>query len=149
MYMDYLPRVDLVASPDYVEKYYNGDANQAYIEMMGDPEFKPFISRHMYTRVSLTPVSQCYGAKDTPENMAKVRKLAHAHVDRWLAMVDKAATVPADQRAALAARDALIRETICEGDPANIVGEMLFGKELTDRLVKTLHSGTRTLPRPQ
>lgn len=149
MYMDYLPRVDLPANPDYVEKYYNGKPNQTYIDMMADTRFKPFISRHMYTRTTLTPVALCFGATDTPETMAKVREIAHAHVDTWLEMVEKAATVPQDQRAALSARDHKVRHTICDGDPANIVGEMLFGKELTDRLVKTLHSGTRTLPVPK
>jgi hypothetical protein len=149
MYMDYLPRVDLQADPDYVEKYYNGKPNDAYIEMMNDSRFSPFVTRHTYTRVSLTPVAKCFGAKDTAENMAKVREIAHAHVDTWLEMVEKASAVPQDQRAALSARDHKVRQTICDGDPANIVAEMLFGKELTDRLIKTLHSGTRTLPVPK
>jgi hypothetical protein len=41
-----------------------------------------------------------------------------------------------------------IRRTICERDPANVIAERLFGKELTARLVSTLWGGTRTLPSP-
>jgi hypothetical protein len=48
----------------------------------------------------------------------------------------------------LAARDLQIRKTITQGDPANIVVENLFGKELADRLVSSLWGENRQLPRP-
>jgi len=65
-----------------------------------------------------------------------------------LAWVEAAEPVPVAKRAALAERDLMIRRTICERDPANIVVDRLFGEELGGYLVKTLWGGTRTLPRP-
>ena len=52
-------------------------------------------------------------------------------------------------RAALAERDLLIRRTITERDPANVVVDKLFGAELGKRLVCQLWGGDRKLPRPQ
>ena len=51
-------------------------------------------------------------------------------MDRWLGWLDVAKTVPAGEQAELAARDLLIRKAIVERDPANVMGERLFGKEL-------------------
>ncbi len=148
-YMDYLPRVDLWTHPEYANRYYDGGANDAYIAIERDDNFRHFISRHVYTRVAQSPCSMAHSAEVTPENIERLRELAHGHLDRWLAWVDAAEPVPAAERAALAERDLLIRRTITEGDPANIVVENLFGTELADRLVHTLWGRDRKLPRPQ
>ena len=62
--------------------------------------------------------------------------------------VDEAELTPVEERAAIAARDESIRQTICERDPANNLGDRLFGKENADAMVATLWGGARTLPRP-
>lgn len=147
MYMDYLPRCDLWTRPDYADRYY-GAANQAYLAMQANPEFRSFTSRDFYTRVAQSPASLCYGAAVTDANLATVRKVAHAHLDNWLALVENAAPVPAAERAAQAERDLLIRRTITERDPANIVVDKLFGAELGQRLVRQLWGADRKLPRP-
>jgi hypothetical protein len=146
--MDYVPRVDMLVDTDYAEKYYYGEPNDAYVEMDRNTNFTPFVSREFYTRLAQTPNSICQGAPFTPENLETVRTMAHRQIDRWLQWVDEAETVPEGERAALAARDELIRRTICERDPANVVVDKLFTKEMGDYLVKTLWGGTRTLPRP-
>jgi len=146
-YMDYVPRVDMLVDTDYAEKYYYGEPNDAYIEMDRNPAFTPFVSREFYTRLAQTPHSICVGAPFDDENVETVRTLAHRQIDRWLQWVDAAEPVAEEQRAALAARDELIRRTICERDPANVVVDKLFTKEMGDYLVKTLWGGTRTLPR--
>ena len=61
--------------------------------------------------------------------------------------MDAADPVPESQRAAQAERDLLIRRTICDLDPANIVAVNLFGEELAERLVRSLWGGDRVLPR--
>ena len=149
VYMDYLPRCDLATRPDYADKYYP-KANQAYLAMQATPAFRPFISRDFYTRATLSPASLCYGATVNEENMATIRKAAHAHLDNWFELLDSATAVtdPA-QRAAIAERDLLIRRTITERDPANVVVDKLFGQELGKRLVGQLWGADRKLPRPQ
>lgn len=147
VYMDYLPRCDLWTRADYGDRYY-GTANKAYLAMQADPAFRAFVSRDFYTRAVQSPTSLCFGADVSEANMATIRRLAHAHLDGWLQMVDQAAAVPATERAALAERDLLIRRTIAERDPANIVVDKLFGPELGRRLVRQLWGADRVLPRP-
>ena len=147
VYMDYLPRRDLWSHPEYADKYYR-EANTAYLEMQATQGFRPFISRDFYTRVAQSPASLCYGAEVTDEHMAIIRQRAHAHLDNWFALIDSATEVPPAQRAELAERDLLIRRTITERDPANVVVDKLFGEELGQRLVRQLWGGDRKLERP-
>lgn len=147
VYMDYLPRRDLWTRPDYCDKYY-GAANQAYLSLQANPSFRPFISRDFYTRVAQSPASLCYGAVVNDDNLATIRKAAHAHLDNWFKLVDEATAVTGAERTALAERDLLIRRTITERDPANVVVEKLFTKALGERLVRQLWGADRQLPRP-
>ncbi len=146
-YMDFLPRRDLWARPDYADRYY-AKANAAYLEMQARPEFKPFISRDFYTRVAQSPASICFGAEVNDANMAVIREAAHIHLDNWLELVDAAEPTPDAERAELAERDLLIRRTITERDPANVVVDKLFTPELGRRLVRQLWGGDRQLARP-
>lgn len=148
VYMDYLPRHDLWTRPDYADKYY-GKANLAYLAMQANPAFRSFISHDFYTRAAQSPASLCYGATVNDANMATIRKAAHAHLDNWFELLDSATPVKSVERAAIAERDLLIRRTITERDPANVVVEKLFGKELGQRLVGQLWGAERKLPRPQ
>ena len=147
-YMDFLPRIDYVTDPDYVARYYDGAPNKMYLDMAADANFKSFVSHHMYTRVSLSPNALCLSAAGTDGNIERLRQISHQRLDMWLKWVDEATAVPLELRPALAQRDLLIRRTVAEVDPANIVGEKLFGKELCQRLVTTLWGGNRQLPRP-
>lgn len=147
VYMDFLPRRDMWTQPEYADKYY-AEANQAYLKMSAESGFRPFVSQDFYTRVVQSPASICVGAPVNDEHFAIIRETAHAHIDRWFAMLDQANPVPESERAALAERDLLIRRTITERDPANVVVDRLFGKELGDRLVAQLWGRDRQLPRP-
>lgn len=147
VYMDYLPRRDMWTRPDYADKYY-GAANQAYLAMQANPAFRPFISRDFYTRVAQSPGSLCYGATVNDSNLATIRKAANAHLDNWFAMLDSATTIQGPERQQLADRDLLIRRTITERDPANVVVDKLFGAQLGKRLVGQLWGSDRKLPRP-
>jgi Red chlorophyll catabolite reductase (RCC reductase) len=147
-YMDTMPRRELVTDPDYVDQYWSGTANDAFIQQMGTQGFNPFVSRDTYTRVALSPNAFVYSAPITGANIASIEAASHMCLDRWLGWVDAALSVPQDKRAIMAERDLFMRRTICERDPANVIAERLFGKDLTERLVATLWGGTRTLPRP-
>ena len=147
-YQDYLPRKDLWTNPKYAEKYWDGAPNDAYIALERHPDFHHFISRHMYTRVAQSPNSLVYSADVSDNNIEELRRIAHEQLDRWLEWVDNAEPVPEAERAQQAQRDLDIRRTITEGDPANIVVEMLFGEDMADKLVGALWGRDRTLPRP-
>ena len=147
MYMDYIPRVDLVADIDYVDRYY-GEVNEEFLELQAHEAFKPFISRDLYTRVAMTPTAVAYGAEPVEANIALAEQVALRRLDRWLAWVDAAEPTPLEARAAIAERDHRVRINICERDPANAVAENLYGKDMADRLVSTISARSRTLPRP-
>ena len=146
-YMDTMPRKELVSHPDYVDAYFTGEPNAAFFAQLAQDGFRPFVSRDVYTRASLSPNAFCYSAVISEASIACIETASHAGLDRWLAWVDAALPLPKNQRAALSARDEFLRRTICERDPANALAARLFGNDLTDRLVATLWGGTRTLPR--
>lgn len=147
MYMDYIPRVDLLSNIDYVDQYYT-EVNEEFLDLQSDDRFNPFISRDLYTRVAMTPTAVGYTAKADDAVIEKIRGVAFSRLDRWLEWVDQAVTTPVANRPAIAARDQQIRENICVRDPANNLGERLFGKDNADAMVATLWGGARTLPRP-
>jgi hypothetical protein len=79
--------------------------------------------------------------------VALIREVAHEMMDRWLVYVDVADIVPAEERAAVAQRDLIVRKAIAERDPANPMANMLFGDDLANRLVRGLWGGDRMNPR--
>ncbi|TXS96412.1 red chlorophyll catabolite reductase [Parahaliea maris] len=147
VYMDYLPRCDLAENPQYLDHYYT-EMNQEYLRLQADERLNPFISQDLYTRVALTPTAVCYTAKVDDDVIANLRTIALERLERWFGWVDAAEATAPGEREALARRDELIRRTICERDPANVLAERLFGKDIADTMVTTLWGGNRTLPRP-
>ena len=147
LYMDFIPRADLLADIDYTDKYYE-PVNGEYLSLQADKRFKPFISRDLYTRIAMTPTAVGYCADPDPEVIDKIEKIAHERLDMWLKWVDEAEKTPLEQRPQLMERDQTIRRNICLRDPANNLAERLFGRETAEQMVATLWGGNRTLPRP-
>ncbi|MEM1114193.1 MAG: red chlorophyll catabolite reductase [Pseudomonadota bacterium] len=147
MYMDYMPRKELVSNPAYVDKYYTA-VNEEFLDLQEDERFNPFISRDLFTRVAMTPTAVGYTASYTPELLEKVKGVALSRLDRWLAWVDEAEPTDPALRADMMARDEKVRQTVCERDPANNLGDKLFGADNAREMVATLWGGNRTLPRP-
>ena len=147
MYMDFVPRKDLLANPSYMDKYYR-ELNEEHLRLHENPEIRTFISRSLYMRVAQTPASLCFTAKDSPENMRTVQETVRRMTDQWLANLDKSAILPEAERLAQAARDERIRREIAERDPMNALVQRMYGPDLTDKLVKALWGGGRVLPRP-
>ena len=96
----------------------------------------------------MTPTAVGYGAEPIEDNIAIAERVALSRLERWLDWVDNAEKTPVALRTALAERDHQVRRNICERDPANNVAEDLYGKDMADRLVKTISAANRTLPRP-
>jgi len=147
VYLDFIPRVDVTTDLEYLDRYYE-PTNATFLEFEANPEFSPFVSRSLYMRQAQSRTSLCYKAEANATNIDLVRSAVHAKVDQWLQMVAKAKPVPVEAQAALAQRDLLVRRTIAQRDPANVMGEIIFGKQLTDRLVGTLWGQNRASKRP-
>jgi hypothetical protein len=147
-YMDYVPRVDLAVDLDYLDKYYE-PMNARSTEIRANPNFRYFYSKSLYVRQSLSETAFCYTCDYTPENMAVIQSLAQEMMTNWLGWLKAGDPTPKAEQAALAARDLHIRRAIAERDPANVMGERLFGKDLTEQLVRALWGGDRVLPRPE
>jgi len=146
-YMDLVPRADLQMDTAYLDKYYTA-ANELSIKFRENPNMNWFYSRSLYVREALSETALCYTCKYTPENMAEIKSAAQEMMTLWFNFLDEGDPVPEAEQAALAERDLFFRRTIAERDPANILGERMFGKDLTDRLVRALWGADRTLPRP-
>ncbi|MET8650465.1 oxidoreductase [Nocardia aurea] len=147
-YVDAVPRGDMVGDGDYFDSYY-AENDAPWLEFKAEhPDFAWFTSRTGFIRASLSPTAYCYSFPSTRPNLDTVAALLRGRVDQWLGWVDAAEPVPAEQRAELAGRDLAIRRNIAERDPANVMGERMFGAELTERLVRALWGGDRVLPRP-
>jgi hypothetical protein len=147
MYNDLIPRVDTFTNIDYVDEFYT-EVNEEFLSFAADNRFKPFISRDLYTRFAITPTAVGYSAEPEDEIFDKIREVYMNRLDRWLKWVDQAPKTPVEMREQIAQRDHIIRRNICERDPANNMADEFYGKELGDRLVKTISAQCRTLPRP-
>jgi hypothetical protein len=141
-YIDYVPRTDLMTDLDYLDRYYE-PVNASFLRLKQDARFSPFVSKSLYMRQSQSQTSHCYLVQPSDETLTILRDLAHEMLDRWLGWMSDPEPTPEPDRAALAARDLHIRRSVAERDPANVMGERLFGTALTDRLVKGLWGGER------
>lgn len=145
-YMDYMPRKDLWMNPEYMDQYYL-EANEHFLELHNNSQFNSFISRDVYTRVAQSATSLCLMAPINDQVMATVESHVRAMLERWIGWVKNAELQHKSVWQAQAERDLRIRRTISERDPVNPLAERLFGKPLTDRLIRALWGGDRVLPR--
>jgi hypothetical protein len=145
-YLDFIPRVDLMADVEYLDRYYE-PLNGLYLAFEQDPEFRPFVSRSLYMRQAQSRTSLCYSTDPHLDRLNKISKAAHKVLDQWFKHLDQAHRVDPKEQAALAERDLLIRRTISDRDPANVMGAKIFGQTLTDRLVGVLWGKGRQLKR--
>lgn len=146
-YIDHLPRKDLCTNPDYHFKYYESQ-NDLWLKIRREnPQLDWFTSPMAYIRAVTSPTAFCYSGPMTQQTVDIIMEAANEKLDRWLGWLDDADPVaPADQPALLQHTENM-RRIVAELDPANSVGERLFGKEVVDNLVAALWGANRTLPR--
>ena len=137
-------RAPICGSTSWSSTAYHAHWNERFLQTAADPRFRPFISKEIYIREALSPVGFCLEGEVSEANIAHVLKLAEAALVPWIDWVQAAPLVPIGERAALAARDHKVRETICRRDPANVVAERVLGKPMTDELVRVLSAIGRT-----
>ncbi len=142
--LDYIPRKHTTVHPEYLDKYL-APSNEQFLKLNDDKRFKPFISQSTYVREAISAGGFTFIAQ--PETKGTVETFEEAAVeffDRWIGWSKEEDPVPEEKREALAAQDLAIRRNTAELDPANIVVENLYGKKLTDKLVRGLWGGDRS-----
>lgn len=141
--LDYIPRVEPVVHPEYMEKYL-APSNERYLQMQNDKRFMPFISQSAFVRFAVSAIGMNFiSPPNTDGTVEKFDELANEHFDRWLDWSKIPDVVPPEERAEIAARDLAIRRNTAELDPANVLVEKIYGKELTDALINGLWGGER------
>ncbi|HEY9596870.1 MAG TPA: red chlorophyll catabolite reductase [Cyanophyceae cyanobacterium] len=143
-YMDYIPRTNLLMDLDYLERYYQ-PVNPTFLRLQADTRLSLFTSKSTYIRLFQSPISLCYTCSATEEMLELVRTTAQEMLDRWLIWVDEAEPLPEEARKILAEQDLFLRRSSSERDPGNAMAAQMFGTELTNKLIRALWGGDRTI----
>ncbi len=128
-YADYVSRCDIKVNEDYVKKYYEGEANQDYLDFRSNTDFVWSASHGPAIRGMQSPVCSSYITDLTDEHIDLCEAYLGKFVDRWFSWIDEADEVPADERDALQNYDFTYREYTNRSDPMNVLAERIFGDE--------------------
>lgn len=128
-YADYLPRRNLMVDTDYLDKYYDGEANEEFVKLRGDTDLHWLVSHGPYMRQILSPVGMSIAGDLNDTNIDKFEAYADKFVSRWLGWLDSASPVPEDQRAELQRYDHRLRRLGYERDPMNKLAVNVFGED--------------------
>ncbi len=128
-YADYVSRSDVKVDEAYVQKYYEGEANQDYIDFRANTDFVWSASHGPAIRGMQSPVCSSYISDLTDEHIDLCEAYLVRFVDRWFRWIDEADEVPADERDALQNYDFTYREYTNRSDPMNVLAERIFGAE--------------------
>jgi hypothetical protein len=136
-YADYVARADVKFDEAYVQKYYEGDANQDYLDFRANTDFVWSASHGPAIRGMQSPVCSSYISDLTDEHIDLCEAYLEKFVDRWFGWIDEADEVPMDERDALQNYDFTYREYTNRSDPMNVLAERIFGadeaKHMLDR----------------
>jgi len=128
-YADYVSRVDVKVSEDYVNKYYEGEVNKDYLEFRANTDFVWSASHGPVIRGMQSPVCSSYITELTDAHLDQCEVYLEKFVDRWFKWVDEAEELPEDQRDAQQQYDFTYRDYTNRGDPMNVLAERAFGAE--------------------
>lgn len=128
-YADYVARSDVKVDEDYVNKYYEGDSNQDYIDFRANTDFVWSASHGPAIRGMQSPVCSSYITELTDEHIDQCEAYLEKFVDRWFKWVEEATEVPVEERDALQNYDYTYREYTNRRDPMNVLAERVFGAE--------------------
>lgn len=141
-YCDLVPRSDLWTNTAEMDRYH-ARFNDRALRIAADRRFTPFVSREIYIREALSPVGILIQGDVSESIVTECLAMADESLATWINWVKEAEPVKDADRPALAARDDLVRRTICWRDPANVIAERVLGKKMTDDLVRLLSAEAR------
>jgi hypothetical protein len=136
-YADYVSRSDIKVDEAYVQKYYEGEANQDYLKFRENTDFVWSASHGPAIRAMQSPVCSSYITELNDEHIDQCEAYLQKFVERWFRWIDEADEVPMDERDALQDYDFSYREYTNRSDPMNVLAERIFGadeaKHMLDR----------------
>lgn len=136
-YADYVARTDLKVDEAYTKRYYEGDANQEYLDFRSNTDFVWSASHGPAIRAMQSPTCSSYITDLTDEHIDQCETYLMKFVDRWIGWVKDAEETAADERDALQNYDFAYREYTNRSDPMNVLVERIFGeseaKHMLDR----------------
>lgn len=128
-YADYVPRVDLKVNEAYMQKYYEGEANEDYLNFRANTDYIWSASHGPAIRAMQSPVCSSYITDLTDEHIDQCEAYLNRFVDRWFRWLGEAEEIPAAERAAQQAYDFNYREYTNRSDPMNVLVDRTFGAE--------------------
>lgn len=140
-YCDFLPRVEACTDYGYCERYLE-PMNEAWIALRRNPRYKTFNPVHLYTRSTLSPIAIC-GLLPFDDFCEVVEPVMMDYVRAWVKLVQEAQPTAEAHRPAIAQRDHVLRKTIVEKDPANVLADRMLGAPMRERLVRILWGAER------
>jgi hypothetical protein len=136
-YADYASRVDMIEHTDHLDRYF-APANSDYLGLRDVADLDEFTSIDPYIRLSKSPVACGFSSPITDENIDRFAALGQKYLDRWFGWMEDPELTPADEIEAVRRRDIAIRREQGRRDPANPIGEKMFGVERGRRLLHGL-----------
>lgn len=130
-------RPDVIVLPEFVNHiawYRNSSHCYEVAVSLGDA--------FLDTRSTLSPIAVC-GLLPFADFKAIVEPVMLQYVRKWVELVQTAQPIAPEKRAALRQRDEILRRTIVEQDPANILADRMLGVPMRERLVRILHAAER------
>ncbi len=143
---DFPARTDTIIDTEHLYTYYEA-VNAFWLKHRANENLRPFTSRALYVRETLSETAFCFLADRTDENLATYTEIANEMLDIWFAWLDAAQPTPESERAALAERDLKVRRYAAELDPANALAVRYFGQEKVHLLERQLWGGDREIAR--
>lgn len=140
-YADLMPRYDVAEHATYLDQYL-APMNDKWIKLRQDKSINVFTPIHLYTRGVLSPLALS-GLVPLNIYTEKIESTMLDYVNYWVKLVKEAKPVSKKEQAILKARDHIVRKTIVERDPANIIADRMLGTPMRERLVRVLWGAER------
>ncbi|WP_372809801.1 hypothetical protein [Litorivivens sp.] len=135
-YFDLVPRKDLRTNPEYLEKYYGGEANEDFLALRGHPDFQWSVSHGTYMRALLSPSALSLSAELDDKNIDVLEEYAYKFLNRWLGWLDNATPLPESERVAQQQYDHTVRRLGYELDPMNKLAAQVFGEDQVEKMIQ-------------
>lgn len=150
LFLDLIPRKDIVFSPDYLKTYYEDTQLEKFRQRLDQlPEVQPYFSSSLYFRRVVSPTGIVVSIKCEdgagPERVEEiirehVRPISNDIMRIWIDMcVGEGVEVGETERAVLEKRDSLIKSKAIEMDLSSSMPKQ-FGQEVADRVLRVIKS---------
>ncbi len=153
LFLDLIPRKDIVLHPDYLKTYYEDTKIEALRQRLDQlSEVKPYFSSSLYFRCVVSPTGILVSIKCEDGGTERVEEIIREHVGPisneimgiWMDMcIGKGVEVGETERAVLEKRDTLIKSKAIEMDLSSSMPKQ-FGQEVADRVLRVIKSAFKT-----